>query len=140
MGIEDIYKIDQQYLTKLAFEQMEPVPLSEVIDGKNPCPDRLAAVRRAQLRYGFNEIDAWWHIALGEHRQSIRQHLRRMGTEVVRIFVFDKPVPDPVREWRNFAAYVQAILAAGAVPMVTFAKFHPPYDERNLHIFCTRCT
>jgi hypothetical protein len=97
-------------------------------------------MRRAQLRYGFNEIDAWWHIALGDHRRSIRRHLRRMGTEVVRIFVFDKPVPDPIREWRNFAAYVEAILAAGAVPMVTFAKFQPPYDERNLRIFCTRCT
>lgn len=108
--------------------------------GEESVPDRPADVRRARLRYGFNEIDAWWHIALGEHRQAIRRHVRRMGTEVVRIFVFDKPVPDPIREWRNFAAYVQAILATGAVPMVTFAKFHPPYDERNLRIFCARCT
>jgi hypothetical protein len=114
----------------------EPFAVSQ----KKPVPDRVAAMRRSQLRYGFNEIDAWWHIALGEHRQSIRRHLRRMGTEVVRIFAFDKPVPDPVRDWRNFAAYVEAILASGAVPMVTFAKFHPPYDERNLRIFCTRCT
>ena len=106
---------------------------------KKPVPDSPAAARRVQLRYGFNEVDAWWHIALGEHRQSIRRHLRHMGTQVVRIFVFDKPVPDPVREWRNFAAYVQAVLDAGAVPMVTFAKFHPPYDARNLRIFSTRC-
>jgi hypothetical protein len=92
-----------------------------------------------QLRYGFNEIDAWWHLALGEHREPIRRHLRRMGTQVVRIFVFDKPVPDPIRDWGNFAAYVQGVLDAGALPMVTFAKFHPPYDARNLRIFSARC-
>ena len=92
-----------------------------------------------QLRYGFNEIDAWWHISLGEHRESIRKHLRRMGTQVVRIFVFDKPVPDPLRDWRHFAAYVQAVLDAGALPMITFAKFHPPYDARNRRIFSARC-
>ena len=32
MGIEDIYKIDQLYLTELAVEPMEPVPFSKVID------------------------------------------------------------------------------------------------------------
>ncbi len=107
--------------------------------GKKPVLDQPAAVRRMQLRYGFNEIDAWWHVSLGEHRESIRRHLRRMGTQVVRIFVFDKPVPDPVRDWRNFAAYVQAVLDVGALPMVTFAKFHPPYDTRNRRIFRARC-
>jgi hypothetical protein len=93
-----------------------------------------------QLLYGFNEIDAWWHIALGEHRERIRRRLRLMGTRVIRIFVFDKPVPDPVSEWPMFAAYVQAVLDAGAVPMVTFAKFHPPHDDpRNLRTFAARC-
>jgi hypothetical protein len=110
-----------------------------VVAGKDAVAGRARDGRRAQLRYGFNEVDAWWHLALGDKRHAIRRHLRRMGTEVVRIFVFDKPVPDPVHEWRNFAAYVDAILASGAVPMVTFAKFHPPYDERNLRIFCNRC-
>jgi hypothetical protein len=32
MGIEDIYKIDSAYLTKLAVEPMEPVPFVQVID------------------------------------------------------------------------------------------------------------
>jgi hypothetical protein len=32
MDIEDIYKIDPHYLTKLAIEPMEPVPFSKVID------------------------------------------------------------------------------------------------------------
>ena len=66
--------------------------------------------RRMQLRYGFNEVDGWWHISLGEHRERIQHRLRLMGTQVIRVFVFDQPVPDPVKEWHLFAAYVQAVL------------------------------
>ena len=55
-----------------------------------------AQARRMQLRYGFNEVDGWWHMSLGEHREQICQRLRLMDTRVIRIFVFDKPVPDPV--------------------------------------------
>lgn len=92
------------------------------------------------MRYGFNEIDGWWHIGLGSHRETIRRHHRLMGTQVVRIFVFDKPVPDPVAEWSHFAAYVQAVLDMGAVPMITFAKYHPPHDDpRNLRTYVARC-
>ena len=55
--------------------------------------------------------------------------------------MFDQPVPDPVREWHMFAAYVQAVLDTGAKPMVTFAKFHPPYDDpHNIRDFVARCT
>lgn len=97
--------------------------------------------QQMRLRYGFNEIEAWWHVALGEHRERIQRRLRRMNTSVIRIFVFDKPVPDPVSQWPLFAAYVQSVLDAGAVPMITFAKFHPPHDDpRNLRAFVTRCT
>jgi hypothetical protein len=93
-----------------------------------------------QLRYGFNEVDGWWHIGLGPHRETIRRHHRLMGTRIVRIFVFDKPVPDPVAEWDLFRAYVQAVLDMGALPMITFAKYHPPHDEpRNLRTFVARC-
>ena len=93
-----------------------------------------------QLRYGFNEIDAWSHIGLGEHRERIQRQHQLMGTQVVRIFVFDKPVPDPVARWDLFAAYVQAVLDAGALPMVTFAKYHPPHDDaRNLRTYVARC-
>ncbi|MGD9713120.1 MAG: hypothetical protein AB7V46_13765 [Thermomicrobiales bacterium] len=99
-----------------------------------------ALPRRMQLRYGFNEIDAWWHVSLGPHSEEIRRQMRRMSTSVVRLFVFDKPVPDPVTEWRLFVAYVDAILDVGAVPMITFAKFHQPIDApRNLDTFIARC-
>jgi Glycosyl hydrolases family 39 len=106
---------------------------------ESPDPDRPAGAQRMQLRYGFNEIDAWWHISIGEHRERIRRRLRLMDTRVIRIFVFDKPVPDPVREWHLFAGYVQAVLDAGAVPMITFAKYHPPHDDpRNLRTYVER--
>ncbi|HEX6000134.1 MAG TPA: hypothetical protein VFZ16_12190 [Hyphomicrobiaceae bacterium] len=96
--------------------------------------------QRMHLRYGFNEVDGWWSIGLGPHRKELQRHHRLMGTEIVRIFVFDKPVPDPVKEWDLFAAYVQAVLDMGAVPMITFAKYHPPHDdERNLRTYLARC-
>ena len=78
-----------------------------------------------QLRYGFNEISAWRSFSLGEQRERIRRRLQLMDTHVIRILVFDTPVPDPVGEWDMFATYLQAVLYAGAKPMVTFAKFHP---------------
>lgn len=97
--------------------------------------------RRMRLRYGFNEIDAWWHLSMGEHKERIRRHLKRMGTSVVRVFVFDKPVPDPVTQWSLFAGYVQGVIDAGALPMITFAKYHPPHDDpRNLRTFVNRCS
>lgn len=95
--------------------------------------------RRMRLRYGFNEVDAWWHVSLGEHRETIRRRIQLMGTQVVRVFVFDKPVPDPVTEWHLFSGYLQSVIDAGAVPMVTFAKFHPPHDDpRNLRTYVER--
>jgi hypothetical protein len=98
-------------------------------------------VRTMQMRYGFNEIDGWWHMSLGKHGEQVRRRLRLMSTQVIRIFVFGQPVPDPVKDWHLFAAYVQAVLDAGARPMVTFAKFQPPYDDpRNIRTFVARCS
>ena len=100
-----------------------------------------AGARRMQLRYGFNEVTGWQAFAVGEHRERIRRRLRLMDTRVVRILVFDIPVPDPVREWHMFASCVQAVLDIGAKPMVTFAKFRPSYDDpRNIRDFVTRCS
>jgi hypothetical protein len=94
-----------------------------------------------KLQYGFNEIDGWGAFALGEHKDKIHRRLRLMGTKVVRVFVFDKPVPDPFSEWPYFASALQAVLDIGAKPMVTFAKFHPPFDRpRNIGKFVSRCS
>ena len=97
-------------------------------------------MERMRLHYGFNETDNWRHFALGPGRENIRQRLRALDTRVMRIFLYDKGAPDPVTEWPRFAAYVQAVLDVGARPMITFAKFMPPYeDTRNLRTFVARC-
>lgn len=94
-----------------------------------------------QLRYGFNEIYGWWHLSAGTHHEEVQRRLRLMGTDVVRVFVFDQPVPNPMKDWRLFAGYLQGVMDAGARPMVTFAKFQPPYDKpENIRNFVSRCT
>jgi hypothetical protein len=68
-------------------------------------------------------------------------NLRMMRTAVIRVFVFDKPVPNPITNWDLFVGYIQAVLDVGAVPMVTFAKYPPPYDNpRHLRTFIARCS
>lgn len=82
-----------------------------------------------RLRYGFNEIDGWPGFAFSAQREEIHRRLRLMNTEIVRLFVFDKPVPSPFERWDFFAAVVDAVLASGAKPMITFAKFDPPHHD-----------
>jgi len=95
---------------------------------------------RMRLRYGFNEADSWWHFAQGLQRERIWTRLRALHPRVVRIFLFDKNAPDPVGDWPLFAAYVQAVLNLGAVPMVTFAKSPRAVDNpRAVRWFATRC-
>jgi hypothetical protein len=101
---------------------------------------RERGAQRMQLRYGFNEIYGWWNLSQGPAHKKIQRRLRLMGTSVIRVFAFDQPVPHPVKEWDQFAAYLQGVLDAGAKPMVTFAKFHPPYDDpKNIRNFTARC-
>lgn len=99
------------------------------------------APRRMRLRYGFNEIYGWYHFSRGEHREQVRRRLRLMGTGVVRLFVFDQPVPDPIRDWPAFAGCIDAVRDIGATPMITLAKFPAPHDDAaNLRSFVARCT
>lgn len=93
-----------------------------------------------RLRYGFNETDNWWHFAQGKARREIWRRLRELQTHVIRIFLFDKHAPDPVGEWDLLRGYIQAVLEAGAKPMITFSRFGPPTDNpRALRIYSTRC-
>jgi len=92
------------------------------------------------LLYGVNETDSWWHFALGPQRERIWARLREMDTRIIRIFLFDKNAPDPVRDWHLFVSYIQAVLNVGAIPMVTFAKFPRPVDDpRAVRWFTNRC-
>jgi hypothetical protein len=98
-----------------------------------------SATFRSCLRYGVNE-PAWWHFAVGPHRRSIADRLHAIRTEIVRIYAFDKNTPDPVRNWRAFASYVQAVLDIGATPIVTFTRFRPPFhDAATVRWFAYRC-
>ncbi len=103
--------------------------------------EKAHGAQSMQLQYGFNEIYGWWHLAEGEHRERIQHRLRLMGTKVIRVFAFDQPVPNPVNDWKSFASYLRGVLRAGAKPMITFAKFHPPFeDARALANFVSRCS
>jgi hypothetical protein len=93
-----------------------------------------------RLRYGVNETDSWWHFALGPERKRIWQLHREMRIDIIRIFLFDKNAPDPLNEWGLFRSYVNAVLASGATPMVTFSKFRRPFgDHRAVRWFAEQC-
>ena len=95
---------------------------------------------RSRLLYGVNEATGWHDFAAGPHRAEIGNCLRAIGTQMVRIYVFDRHTPDPVRDWAGFARYVEAVLAAGATPMITLSRFRPPLDDvAVLRWFVQRC-
>ena len=95
---------------------------------------------RMQLMYGVNQADECWDFALGTARPFIAEQLRAIDTRIVRLFLFDKGAPDPVKDWHLFAAHVQAVLDVGAVPMITFAKFRRPLDDqRAIRWFAEQC-
>ena len=62
----------------------EPIPT-----GATAPASVRGGTQRMRLRYGFNEVDGWWDIGLGPHRERLRHHHRLMGTEVVRVFARD---------------------------------------------------
>src|SRR5262249_3579198 len=101
-------------------------------DGKEAGASTLAAApgwQRNRLRYGFNEIGGCQGCAYSEKPGESHGRLKRMNTEIFPIFVFDKPVPNPFENWLHFAAVIDAVLASGAKPMITFAKFDPPHND-----------
>jgi hypothetical protein len=92
------------------------------------------------MRYGVNESDSWWYFALGPQRERIWARLRALNTRIIRVFLFDKHAPDPVANWHDFAAYIQAVLNVGAIPFITFAKFRRPFDDaRAVRWFANQC-
>ena len=96
--------------------------------------------RRSRLRYGVNEALGWRQFALGPGREQIRDRLRAIDTQILRIYAFDRHTPDPNRDWPSFAGYVQAVLNTGATPMITFTRFRPPFDDAaTVRWFALRC-
>ena len=92
-----------------------------------------------KLKYGLNQADQCWDFAIGPEREHIWARLREIDTRMIRLFLFDKGAPDHVKEWEVFASYVQAVLKVGATPMITFAKFAPPFDDQwSIRAFADR--
>src|SRR5262245_14210488 len=86
-----------------------------------------AGGRALRLRYGLNGT-------------VYPERFRELGTHAVRLSVFDDRAPDPLGDWGPFASCVQAVLDAGAAPMITFARFGPPYDDAGaVRSFAGRC-
>jgi hypothetical protein len=111
------------------------IPAGAWIPATNPDEPRM------RMRYGLNEADEWHEFALGAKREWIWDRMREIDTSLIRVFLFDKGGPDPVTEWPVFRSYVQAVLNVGAKPMVTFAKFHRPFDDRRaIRWFAERCS
>jgi hypothetical protein len=103
-------------------------------------PTAANVVTRSHLRYGVNESTGWRGFALDKHSETIRNCLRAIDTKIIRIYAFDRYTPDPVRDWPNFARYVQAVLDAGAVPMITLTRFRPPFEDvATARWFAQRC-
>jgi hypothetical protein len=96
--------------------------------------------RTLRLRYGLNETVDWRSFAAGAHREAIWSRFRELDTRVIRLLAFEQGAPDPIEAGDSFATCVEAVRGAGAVPMVTFAKFAPPYDDRAaVRDFAGRC-
>jgi hypothetical protein len=113
-------------------------PTTATGDATGPGPAAGGATMR--LRYGLNETVNWRQFAAGPHREEVWARFGELGTRVVRLLAFANGAPDPVGAWEAFAACVEAVRSAGAVPMVSFAKFDPPYDDpATVRDFAGRC-
>jgi hypothetical protein len=120
---------------------MPVVTEREAIDSvAQTMPGPRPGERRMQMIYGVNQADQCWDFAVGPDRERTAERLREIDTRMIRLFLFDKGAPDPITAWPLFAAYVQAVLDVGATPMITFAKFHRPFDDpRALRWFGNQC-
>ncbi len=122
-------------------DHQEVSAVARVDSARIPLPREPAAGEvRMRLRYGVTEAESWRHVALGPHRERICARLREIDTRIVGISVFDRRAPDPLGDWQTFVSYVQAVLNAGATPMITFGRFHRPFDDpRAVRWFANRC-
>ena len=108
--------------------------------GRAACETAAPQMVRSRLLYGVNEATGWRHFAAGPRRDEIGNRLRAIGTRIIRIYVPDPYTPNPVKDWPAFARYVEAVLGAGATPMITLPRFRPPFDNvAVLRWFAQRC-
>jgi hypothetical protein len=98
------------------------------------------AETRMRMRYGVAETAHWWTLSRGPRRDRICTQLRELDTRIIGVSLFEKGAPDPLSDWETFASCMQAVLDAGATPMITFASFRRPYDDpRAVRWFANQC-
>ncbi|HET8579471.1 MAG TPA: hypothetical protein VFL31_00585, partial [Nitrospiraceae bacterium] len=113
---------------------------TEIADDKRTPSEPAAGAVRMQVRYGVKVAESWRRLAMGPQRDRIWTRLREIDTRIVGVPVFDKGAPDPVGDWPMFVSHVQAVLNVGATPMMTFGRFHRPFDDpRAVRWFANQC-
>ena len=93
-----------------------------------------------RLRYGYNLSGCWSKFTSGSNGAKVQGLLREAGTEILRVFLFENAAPDPLKQWDDCAAYLDAVLNTGAVPMINFAGFPRDWDSPgSAHAYARRC-
>jgi hypothetical protein len=77
-----------------------------------------------RLRYGLSENQLWRDCMTVD---DVAARIREVGAQIVRLSVEDECTEN--ESWRRLETYLTGVLAAGAVPMVTFSKFGRPYAD-----------
>lgn len=79
---------------------------------------------RMQMRYGLSE-DNLWRECVSANEVTLR--VQSAGAQIVRFSIEDDCAAP--QSWQHFETYIEGVLAAGALPMVTFSKFERPYGD-----------
>ena len=94
----------------------------ELSTGQNSAVPQTA--HRMGLRYGLSE-NRLWNECRSPHDLSRR--IQQAAAQIVRLSVGDDW--DQRDSWQRLENYLTGVLAAGAVPMITFCKFGQPYGD-----------
>src|SRR5215468_6067880 len=103
-------------------------------------PISMQAAAPMRLRYGYNLGGHYSSFASGPDGAKVRELIREAGTEILRVFLFENSAPDPMKQWDECAAYLDAVLNTGAAPMINFGGFPRDWDNQDsARAFARRC-
>jgi len=104
---------------------MGTIPPQEMtlLSGRSAAPEPHTC-HRMRLRYGLSENNLWRECVSAD---DVAARVRQAAAQIVRLSVDDACAESD--SWQRFESYVTGVLAAGAVPMVTFSKFGRPYAD-----------
>jgi hypothetical protein len=94
----------------------------ELFSDQNPASQQTA--HRMRLCYGLSENNLWTEC---KSAHDVSQRVQQAAAQIVRLSVNDDWHHSG--SWQQLENYLTGVLAAGAVPMITFSKFGQPYDD-----------